>query len=122
MYLFLLSIAMPVAQSPCMRGWYCNCHTQCMKQRFTFYIVAPAVLLCALHSTATSAQDIGKQVIETRIKETLHPSSVAPSFMSSTPGLVSWHESFAAALAASRTSKKPVLLFHLLGRLDDPFC
>ncbi|MCA8969002.1 MAG: hypothetical protein KDC95_04440 [Planctomycetes bacterium] len=93
-----------------------------MKPRSTLRILVPAVLSWATLSTTASAQDIGKRVVENRIKEAFHPTSVAPSIMSSTPGLVSWHGSFAAALTASRTSKKPVLLFQLLGRLDDPFC
>lgn len=39
-----------------------------------------------------------------------------------TPGLVQWHPSFDAACQASRVSGKPVLLFHLMGRLDQKFC
>jgi hypothetical protein len=38
------------------------------------------------------------------------------------PGKVRWHAAFAAARAASAKSKRPVLLFHLLGKLDDQFC
>jgi hypothetical protein len=38
------------------------------------------------------------------------------------PGKVRWHRDFAAACAASGRSKKPVLLFHMLGKLDDQFC
>jgi hypothetical protein len=38
------------------------------------------------------------------------------------PGKVRWHADFAAACAAAARSKKPVLLFHLLGRLDQQFC
>lgn len=105
-----------------MRGWHHTCHAQSMKKRSIHHVIVPAVLLWAIHSTAVSAQDIGKRVVENKIKAAFHPTSVAPSFTSSTPGLVTWHESFAAALAASRTSKKPVLLFQLLGRLDDAFC
>lgn len=37
-------------------------------------------------------------------------------------GLVRWHEDFAAARAAAAASGRPVLLFDLLGRLDEPFC
>jgi hypothetical protein len=39
-----------------------------------------------------------------------------------TPGLVHWHPSFAAAQEAAQCSGKPVLLFHMLGRLDKQFC
>jgi len=38
------------------------------------------------------------------------------------PGRVVWHPSFDAALAASKDSGKPVLLFHLMGQLDKQFC
>jgi len=38
------------------------------------------------------------------------------------PGLVRWHDDFDAARAAAATSGRPVLLFQLLGRLDDEFC
>ena len=38
------------------------------------------------------------------------------------PGLVKWHADFASACAASRSSGKPVLLFHMMGKLDDGFC
>jgi hypothetical protein len=38
------------------------------------------------------------------------------------PGRVRWHEDFAAACAAGRASGKPVLLFHMMGRLDQKFC
>lgn len=38
------------------------------------------------------------------------------------PGQVRWHASLADASVAARQSGKPVLLFHLLGNLDDRFC
>jgi hypothetical protein len=38
------------------------------------------------------------------------------------PGKVVWHKSFEAACAASHRSGKPVLLFQLMGNLDDQFC
>jgi hypothetical protein len=38
------------------------------------------------------------------------------------PGKVRWHNSFAAACAASAKSGKPVLLFQMMGKLDDEFC
>ena len=37
-------------------------------------------------------------------------------------GLVRWHPSFASACAAAAGSGKPVLLFHLMGQLDQQFC
>jgi hypothetical protein len=38
------------------------------------------------------------------------------------PGLVRWHSDFAAACEAAKKSKKPVLLFQMMGKLDDQFC
>jgi hypothetical protein len=38
------------------------------------------------------------------------------------PGVVNWHTSFAEALTAARKSGKPVLLFQMMGKLDDQFC
>jgi hypothetical protein len=38
------------------------------------------------------------------------------------PGLVRWHTDFAAACAAAKDSRKPVLLFQMMGRLDQRFC
>jgi hypothetical protein len=38
------------------------------------------------------------------------------------PGRVRWHEDFAAARAASERSGKPVMLFQMLGRMDEKFC
>ena len=38
------------------------------------------------------------------------------------PGLVRWHADFASACAAAQRSGKPVLLFQLLGQLDQEFC
>jgi hypothetical protein len=38
------------------------------------------------------------------------------------PGKVSWHADLATACAAAKTSGKPVLLFQMMGKLDDQFC
>jgi hypothetical protein len=38
------------------------------------------------------------------------------------PGDVRWHASFADACKAAEKSGKPVLLFQLMGKLDDQFC
>jgi hypothetical protein len=38
------------------------------------------------------------------------------------PGLVHWHPSFADACAKAKKSGKPVLLFQMMGRLDQQFC
>ncbi|HJZ58198.1 MAG TPA: hypothetical protein VKE74_24865 [Gemmataceae bacterium] len=38
------------------------------------------------------------------------------------PGKVKWHKTFEEAKAASEKSGKPVLLFQMMGRLDQQFC
>jgi hypothetical protein len=38
------------------------------------------------------------------------------------PGLVNWHVSFEKARQAAQKSGKPILLFHMMGKLDDQFC
>ena len=38
------------------------------------------------------------------------------------PGKVQWHPTFAAASAVAAKSGKPVLLFQMMGKLDDQFC
>jgi hypothetical protein len=38
------------------------------------------------------------------------------------PGRVKWHADFATACRAAQQSGKPVLLFHMMGKLDDQFC
>lgn len=38
------------------------------------------------------------------------------------PGKVRWHKTFANACAAAKKSGKPVLLFEMMGKLDERFC
>jgi hypothetical protein len=38
------------------------------------------------------------------------------------PGLVAWRKDFATACSLSERSGKPVLLFQMMGKLDDEFC
>ena len=38
------------------------------------------------------------------------------------PGKIKWHPNFADACAAAQKSGKPVLLFQMMGKLDDQFC
>jgi hypothetical protein len=83
--------------------------------------------------------DPGKKVIELPVKKLLDsrkPRREDPANVVATeaaeeadpddnprvrPGLVRWHANFDAACAASAESGKPVLLFQLLGRLDQRF-
>ena len=73
--------------------------------------------------------DVGKSVVE-RPTELLLASTTkmangtTPAFVNPKvePGKVKWHPDFATARAASAESGKPVLLFQMMGKLDDQFC
>src|SRR5262249_35818612 len=85
-------------------------------------------------------KDISKGRIERPAKEVLadrsvptnrqpapQPASLPPTPSATAnpkvePGRVRWHPTFDAACAAAQKSGKPVLLFHLMGKLDDQFC
>src|SRR5262249_43292646 len=73
--------------------------------------------------------DAGKYKIELPTEQVValaaRPATgTAPAFVNPKvePGKVKWHADFATARAASAKSGKPILLFQLLGRLDDQFC
>jgi hypothetical protein len=74
--------------------------------------------------------DVGKYVTEFRTKELLattvakETAEPVESFVNPQvePGLVRWHESYESACSASAKSGKPVLLFQMMGNLDDRFC
>lgn len=48
----------------------------------------------------------------------------APAFVNPKvePGKVRWHKDFATACGEAKKSGKPVLLFQMMGKLDDQFC
>lgn len=50
------------------------------------------------------------------------PTTPAAENPKAEPGKVRWHADFEAARAASRKSRRPVLLFQMMGNLDDRFC
>ena len=70
----------------------------------TLRIEKPASTILA-HNTAGVAVS-GKEFVNPKVQ----------------PGGVHWHPSWAAACEAARKSKKPVLLFQMMGKLDDQFC
>ena len=80
---------------------------------------------------ATQQRDLRKDLIETPTELLVGPAApeaarsadpAVPANPKVAPGLVRWHADLAAAQAASRVSGKPVLLFQMLGNLDDEFC
>jgi hypothetical protein len=74
--------------------------------------------------------DVGKFSVESPTKQMLaertapSTSSPAPGFINPKvePGKVRWHKAFVAACAAAKESGKPVLLFQMMGNLDERFC
>ena len=48
--------------------------------------------------------------------------NVKPANSKVEPGKVHWHATTELALAAAMVSKKPVLVFHMMGQLDHQFC
>ena len=61
-----------------------------------------------------------KQLVEKAGRESIHESDfVNPKV---TAGKVRWHSSYEAARKAAEKSGKPVLLFQMMGKLDDQFC
>ena len=101
----------------------------CRKSSLVFAcLVLVTALSCLLGQEAPSAPPVAKALIEGPLKSLVHDGSsaaLAPSgFVNPKvkPGLVRWHPDFAAACDASRKTGKPVLLFQLLGRLDERFC
>ena len=73
--------------------------------------------------------DRPKRTIESPAKRVLARSANAPAAPAADfanpkvePGKVRWHTDFAAACRAAGRSGKPVLLFQMMGRLDQKFC
>jgi hypothetical protein len=78
---------------------------------------------------SSTMADVRKFVIEAPTEKLLAartaPAAAAPpAFVNPKvePGKVRWHKDFAAATRAAQTSGKPVLLFQMMGKLDDRFC
>jgi hypothetical protein len=67
--------------------------------------IEPPALGVVQHQSATAAAP-GKAFVNARVS----------------PGKVHWHATFADACQAASKSDKPVLLFHMMGKLDDLFC
>jgi len=66
--------------------------------------------------------DMSKMVIEQPVKTLLRERTmeVVPGKVSA--GLVKWHADMKLATEAANRSGKPVMVFHLMGNLDDRFC
>jgi hypothetical protein len=76
-------------------------------------------------SCGAPAADATKRVLEKPVKDALAGASAAAAGGTNpkvAPGKVRWHPDLTAARAAARASGKPVLLFQMMGRLDEHFC
>jgi hypothetical protein len=64
------------------------------------------------------------QVLATRTSAAVPPPGTKDNFVNPKvePGKVIWHPDFDTACKAAATSGKPVLLFQMMGKLDDQFC
>jgi len=92
------------------------------------FAVFLSVTACAAVATATPPRvpDARKAVVEAPIRKKLKPpgpTDASPPRLDEkvAPGKVSWHADLKAARRASTQSDKPVLLFQLLGDLDQRF-
>jgi len=92
-------------------------------------LVLWTALACGALAQAQGEQpDTSKRIVEVEIKNALKrsyglgPGELPPLDQAVKAGDVAWHDSFEDALSAARVSGKPVLLFQLLGRLDDELC
>ena len=78
--------------------------------------------------------DVRKSIIESPVKSILFTPHMKPKLKEIAsldknqrrdkvkPGLVNWHDSMEEAKKAAERSQKPILVFHMMGNLDDRFC
>jgi hypothetical protein len=97
------------------------------------WFVCPALLVVPAHLAAQqqpAAKYVAKSKIEIPAKSILaDKSGAAPDAKGGAfvnpkvqPGKVKWHADYETACKASKQSGKPVLLFQMMGKLDDQFC
>jgi hypothetical protein len=89
----------------------------------------------AQEASTKPRHDFGKRMIERPLEDSLAPLRAIDNKVSADvggkpvfvnpkvePGQVTWHHDFKEACASSKSSGKPVLLFQMMGKLDDRFC
>ena len=74
-----------------------------------------------LASTAAAQGEV-PDVRKFRVEEPVKTGLGLPVFEDLGPSTVAWHADLAAARTAAAESGRPILLFQLLGRLDEEFC
>jgi len=85
-----------------------------------------AVAMTTPHVWAQRPADVGKKRIEFAAKNLVAETAPAPRPVATDdqtvePGKVKWHSSFADACNEAKKSGKPVLLFQMMGRLNQRF-
>lgn len=80
------------------------------KMKLHHSLLALAILSVGMFSTASALTGKGEK------------SATGSSNPAVAPGKVKWHSDFDTACQAAKKSGKPVLLFQMLGRLDQEFC
>lgn len=70
-----------------------------------------------------TAQKLSKPALTAKtLGSTTKPALKQPRNEKVEPGKVRWHKAIQTAMDASKESGKPVLLFQMMGHLDDRFC
>ena len=94
-----------------------------MTSQASLFLAIPVLALASV-PFQEPRRDYGKALVERPIEKALIEKTAfeLPGSRTVAPGLVRWHADFDAARAAASISGKPVLLFQLLGRLDEEFC
>jgi hypothetical protein len=104
-------------------------------------LISTANVATAQEKSYSPMRDFGKSMIERPLERTLGPTGAIPykapakakagieaigksDFVNPKvePGQVTWHQNFKEACTSAKTSGKPVLLFQMMGKLDDRFC
>jgi hypothetical protein len=92
-------------------------------------LLAGATLGAGESAAQPRVPDRGKRDIETPTEQVVASRSAGPPVAEQPfvnpkvqPGKVRWHADLAEACKAATQSGKPVLLFQMMGRLDEKFC
>jgi hypothetical protein len=84
--------------------------------------LAATAAVAAAEDPPPQRLDVGKSLIEAPVESAVRSRTLDPLELKARPGLVRWHAGLVDALAAAKVSRRPVLVFQLLGNLDQEFC
>lgn len=84
----------------------------------------PAVTAKSVSTPAKEVSTPAKEVSSPakNVPAHAHKPALKPQQEKVAPGKVHWHRAIQTAIDASKQSGKPVLLFQMMGHLDDRFC